>query len=117
VGDLLHGFGRGEGTQKTDQDLAFAHQIEIASTGLVIGAVAKHLHHNVRLGKNRIPVGKDLSALLLVLRIEIPGFFARTGFHHDFQAGLGKHGNHNRRQSNAPLPWIDFLRNANDHEV
>src|SRR5438105_351419 len=79
--------------------------------------MAKHLDDNVGLRENRVAVGEDFGALVLILGIRVTCALARSGLDHHLEPCLGKHRHNYWRQCNAPLSWIKFFGNSNDHEV
>jgi hypothetical protein len=83
----------------------------------IVRSVAKDLRNDVGSAKDLSTPQENLSAFCKVLGIGITGFDTRARFDNDLESCLGEIGDHRGDERNAPLPWIAFARNANNHEA
>ena len=89
----------------------------IGLAGLVVRAIAEHLHENIGLGEEFAAVGDNLRAFGGILGVGIAGVDAGAGLDVHFEAALGQRGNHQRHHSDAPFPRKSLARDSYDHAI
>ena len=92
-------------------------QRNIGLAGLVVRAIAQHLHENIGLGEEFAAVGNNLGAFGGVLGVGITGCDACAGLDVHFESALRQRGNHKRHHSDAPFSRESLARDSDDHAI
>jgi hypothetical protein len=83
----------------------------------VVGTVTENLNDNVGGVEHRGSVGKNLCALIDVLRVRVTSLNSCITLNHNFEACFSQSWDDGGNQSYPPLAGIIFFGNANDHEI
>ena len=91
------------GRRKPIRIWSAAQEGEVVLAGLVVGAVAEDLDHDVGRPEDLGALGKDPRALRRVLPVQVAGLRSRARFDDDFESGLDQAGDHGGNEGDAPL--------------